>query len=55
MRPLVLELKSTRGVNEMTTAERNHEWLPWKLFIIGIALTAAGWIALFALMAFWPV
>jgi len=39
----------------MTTAERNHEWLPFKLFLVGAALVAAGWIALLVVMAVWPM
>lgn len=39
----------------MTTAERNHEWLPVKVFVIGVALAGAGWIALLVAMAVWPM
>ncbi len=38
----------------MRTLDRYHEWLPWKLFIAFLAMAAAGWVALFVAMAFWP-
>jgi hypothetical protein len=55
LKPVREDGNAQRGVTEMTTAERNHEWLPFKLFVIAAALVAAGWIALFVAMALWPL
>jgi hypothetical protein len=44
-----------KGVSEMTTAQRNHEWMPLKLFIVGIMMAVFSWIGLLVVMAIMPI